>query len=359
MDRPHRLLAAGLVLALAACATTPPPAHRPKSHPAPPPSASPRRPAPAPEAPGRAAAWDDLPGWAAEDHLAALAALAAACRVRPTPYAEACHALAAGRANRDADARRFIELWFALETEPGEGLLTAYYTPIYPARRAPGPPFTAPVRPAPSDPALASLDRAAINAAPADDALAWMKPEDLFFLQVQGSGVLALEDGTRLKAGYAGSNGKSFVPIGRVMREQGLLDDRRTSAQAISDWLADHRGDQAEALMDQDPRYVFFRLQPDDGAPPQGAAGVVLPPGRAAAADPAFHPMGALLWIDAADPRLEGAGAGYRRIVAALDVGSAIKGSVRADLYVGQGPDAGREAGLVRHRLIVYRLRPR
>ncbi len=69
--------------------------------------------------------------------------------------------------------------------------------------------------------------------------------------------------------------------------------------------------------------------------------------------------MGELIWIDAADPRLQGAGAGYRRLVAALDVGSAIKGAARADLYAGLGPEAGREAGLVRHRLIVYRLRPR
>ena len=206
---------------------------------------------------------------------------------------------------------------------------------------------------------LAAEDRAAINAAPADDALAWMRPEDLFFLQVQGSGVLDFDDGGRSKAIYAASNNKSFVPIGRVMREQGILDDRRTSAQGISDWLADHAGDQAEALMDQDPRYVFFRLQPDDGRPPQGAAGVSLPPGRAVAADPTFHAMGELLWIDAADPRLEGGVKGYRRIVAALDVGSAIKGPVRADLYLGLGAEAGREAGLIRHRLIVYRLRPR
>jgi len=359
MGRWRRLLQAGLLLALAGCATAPPPppaqvGHpRPAAHPGPPPTEAP------PQPPPRAAAWSELPGWAEEDHLDALDALRAGCRVRPSPYAGACRDLADERPANDAEARRFIERWFALEALPEEGLLTAYYTPVYPARRTSEAPFTAPLRPPPSDPALAAQDRAAINAAPADDALAWMRPEDLFFLQVQGSGVLEMEDGARLKAAYAGSNGKPFVPVGRVMREQGLLDDRKTSAQAIADWLADHRGDQAETLMDQDPRYVFFRLLPDDGRPPQGAAGVTLPPGRAVAADPALHPMGELLWIDAADPRLEGAGKGYRRLVAALDIGSAIKGPARADLYVGQGPDAGREAGLVRHRLIVYRLRPR
>ncbi len=186
-----------------------------------------------------------------------------------------------------------------------------------------------------------------------------MRPEDLFFLQVQGSGVLEFDDGARMKAAYAASNGRPFVPVGRVMRERGLLEDRNTSAEAISDWLAGHRGPEAEDLMDQDPRYVFFRLLPDDGAPPQGAAGVPLPSGRAVAADPALHPMGELLWIDAVDPRLSGARSAYRRLVAALDVGSAIKGEVRADLYAGLGGAAGREAGMVRHRLRLYRLAPR
>ena len=349
MRRPARLLAASALLALAACASTPPELERPPA----------RQPAPPPTRPKTAVGWGELPGWPAEDHLAALAAVRAACRVRPPRYPGACRALIADPPASDADARQFVERWFRPEPAPAEGLLTAYYTPIYPARRAPAEPFTAPVRPPPADPVLATYDRAAINAAPAEDALAWMRPEDLFFLQVQGSGVLELDDGRRLKAAYAASNEKPFVPIGRVMRERGILDDRHTSAEALSEWLADHRGPEAEALMDQDPRYVFFKLLPDDGMTPLGAAGVALPPGRAVAADPAMHPMGELLWIDASDPRLSGARPGYRRLVAALDVGSAIKGMARADLYLGQGPGAGREAGLVRHRLRFYRLSPR
>jgi membrane-bound lytic murein transglycosylase A len=344
-----RLLAAGALLALAACATTPPEVSPPAGRtlaPNVPTIATPR------------VSWSDLPGWAAEDHLGALVAVRAACRVRPPRYPDACRDLAAEPPASDSEARRFFERWFVLQAEPEDGLLTAYYTPVYDARRTPEPPFTAPLRPA-GDPTLATEDRAAIAAAPADDALAWLKPEELFFLQVQGSGVLQMDDGTRLNAAYAGSNGKGFVAIGRVMRDRGLLPDGRTSAGAISEWLADHRGPEADAVMDQDPRYVFFRLAPDDGASPQGAAGLPLPAGRAAAVDPAFHPMGELLFLDAADPRLSGAPSAYRRIVAALDTGSAIKGPARADLYLGQGADAGLRAGLVRHRLILYRLSPR
>ena len=210
-----------------------------------------------------------------------------------------------------------------------------------------------------SGPGLLIADRSVIEAAPADDALVWMRPEDLFFLQIQGSAVLDLPGGERVKAGFAAANGQTFVPLARVMRDQGLITDAGSSAGAIHAWLAAHRGPEADAAMDLNPRYVFFRIHPDDGAAPAGAAGVVLPPGRAVAVDPAFHAMGELLWIEASDPRLTGARPAYRRLVAALDVGSAIKGEVRADLYVGQGEDAGEEAGHVRHRLTIYRLEPR
>jgi membrane-bound lytic murein transglycosylase A len=55
---------------------------------------------------------------------------------------------------------------------------------------------------------------------------------------------------------------------------------------------------------------------------------------------------------------LAGAFPSYRRLVTALDVGGAIKGRVRADLYLGQGDRAGVEAGRVRHVLKMYRLTP-
>jgi membrane-bound lytic murein transglycosylase A len=107
------------------------------------------------------------------------------------------------------------------------------------------------------------------------------------------------------------------------------------------------------------PRYVFFRLAPDDGRPPVGSANAPLPAGRAVAVDPLFHPMGELLWIDGEAPLLAGAFPTYRRLVTALDTGGAIKGEVRADLYLGQGAAAGAEAGRVRHALRLWRLVPR
>jgi membrane-bound lytic murein transglycosylase A len=343
------LLGLALAAVLAACATAPP---RPPLRP-------PLRPPPrTPAAPPTAVPWSELPGWAREDHLSALRAVAAACRVRTAAMGRVCAELAAAPPEDDEAARQFFERRFRLERLSGEGLLTAYFTPRYEARHEPEPPFIAPVRPPPASGA-AGLDRASIEAQPAPDALAWMRPEDLFFLQVQGSGVLLFEDGERWKASYAGSNDEPFVGIAGVMRREGLIGDGQSSGDGIHAWLAAHRGPDADAVMDQDPRYIFFRLEPDDGVGPTGAAGARLPPGRALAVDPSWHSLGELFWIDASAPALSGAFPAYRRLAAALDTGGAIRGDIRADLYIGSGDSAGREAGRVRHRLTLYRLEAR
>jgi len=185
-----------------------------------------------------------------------------------------------------------------------------------------------------------------------------MRPEDLFFLQIQGSGVLEFPDGRRTRALFDTVNGAPFVAIAASMRRQGLLAANQTSGDAIRAWLAAHRGPDADTVMRLNPRYVFFRLAPDDGREPAGAAGVALPAGRAVAIDPAEHAMGELLWLDGEAPTLSGAFPVYRRLVMALDIGGAIKGAARADLYLGRGPGAGAEAGRVRHDLRLYRLVP-
>jgi membrane-bound lytic murein transglycosylase A len=185
-----------------------------------------------------------------------------------------------------------------------------------------------------------------------------MRPEDLFFMQIQGSGIVEFPDGARERALFAADNGAPFVGIAAPMREQGLLLDNGTSGDAIHDWLSEHRGPVANAIMQLDPRYIFFHLSPNVSAEPYGAAGEPLVPGRSLAVDPRYHAMGELLWIDGVAPALNGAPPAYRRLAVALDTGGAIKGDVRADLYLGEGPEAGQEAGRVRHTLTLYRLVP-
>ena len=368
----RRLAVALACLSLAACAT--PSEHGPPPPGFPPPVATPI-PAPAPEAPRRVEL-AALPGWAAEDHAQAFAAFAQTCReVRERPLADLCRRAKAAGPLGPSDARAFFEQAFVAERVGSEGVLTAYFAPVYPARRRPDAEFSAPVRPRPSDlkpeagggvsrilqdgRAEPYPDRAAIEASPFTDPLAWMRPEELFFLQVQGSGVLVFEDGQRIKALYAAHNGRPFAGIANPMRDRGLLARDNTSGDAIRGWLAAHRGLRADEVMRLNPRYVFFRLGPDDGKPPLGAANVPLPAGRAAAIDPAFHAYGDLLWLDAEAPLLAGAFPRYRRLVSALDTGGAIRGEVRADLYLGEGEAAGVEAGRVRHTLRMWRLAPR
>jgi len=320
----------------------------------------------APPSPAADVRLPDLPGWSAEDHVAALRALRAACVVTHDATLRGLCADIPDNPGEDT-ARTFLEANLRAVPLGAAGRLTGYFMPIYDARYAREGDFTAPVRPRPEDLPAGDLssagretyaNRTAIEARPAPDALAWMRPEDLFFMQIQGAGVLAFPDGARAKAVFAGSNGAPFVGIATPMRTEGLLADQDTSAEAIHAWLVQHRGPEARAIMDLDPRYLFYSLAADDGLDPFGAAGLRLPAGRAVAVDPAFHTMGELLWLDADAPSLVGAFPAYRRLAAALDTGGAIKGPIRADLYLGRGPAAGEEAGRIRHVLSLYRLVP-
>ncbi len=307
-----------------------------------------------------------LEGWARDDHVAALRAFKNACAgARSVKFAIACGRAAALSLTDEPAARHFFEANFRAVRVAETGVLTAYFTPIYDARTKPDAEFSAAVRPPP--PALPGrdwasrgsfADRAAIEQQPPWDALAWMRPEDLFFMQIQGSGVLVFGDGARAKAVFAGTNGAPFEAIARPMIRQGLLAPERASGDAIRHWLADHRGPEADAVMRLDPRYVFFRLARDDGQDPAGAGGAPLVPGRSVAVDLAEHSLGEPLWIDAVAPTLSGAFPAYRRLVVAMDAGGAIKGPARADLYLGRGAVAGSQAGRVRHTLHLWRLAP-
>ena len=146
------------------------------------------------------------------------------------------------------------------------------------------------MRPVPADlrSGRAYATRTEIEKRSPNDAIAWMRAEDLFFLQIQGSGTLVFPDGERKKAVFAAHNSRPFAGIANPMRDKGLLPANNTSGDAIRQWLADHRGREADEIMQINPRYVFFRLEEDDGRDPAGAAGIPLPGGHAIAVDPGW-----------------------------------------------------------------------
>ncbi len=329
-----------------------------------------------------------LPGWSGEDHVSAFKAWLVGCGVARSPESlMQCRRAAdierlSGPVSQDV-ARHFFETGFRVvqaQTANGNpGLLTAYFAPEYEARHEADAEFDAPVLARPSDLERTGStvvqrradgtrapypDRATIERSTSGRVLAWMRAEDLFFLQIQGSGYVTFPQGTpgqprTARLAYAADNGQPFVGIARPMVEQGLLPVNGTSGDAIKAWLSAHRGSQARAVMALNPRYIFFSLDADDGGHPAGAAGIPLPARRAIAVDPASWTYGDLVWIDADAGNLPGARHVYRGLVMALDTGSAIRGPVRADFYMGRGEAAGSEAGSVRHPLRMWRLVPR
>jgi membrane-bound lytic murein transglycosylase A len=181
--------------------------------------------------------------------------------------------------------------------------------------------------------------------------LAWaLDPVDLFFLQIQGSGVLRFADGSVQRIGYAGQNGRPYVAIGRLLKQRGLLE--RADMAAIIGWL---RADPAAgaALMRENPSYVFFRTQDGPGGPP-GALGVPLAAMANAAVDPAVIPLGAPLFA-----RIEAATVPDPLLLVAADTGGAIRGANRIDVFFGRGREAGAIAGALSAPLDLWLLLPR
>lgn len=167
--------------------------------------------------------------------------------------------------------------------------------------------------------------------------LAWANdPVELFFLEIQGSGLLRFDDGSTMQVGYAGQNGRDYVAIGKLLRDRGALPPGGAGMQAIKDWI---RANPAEGrdLLRQNLSYVFFK--PLTGTGPLGALNVPVAPRASVATDPNYVPLGAPIFIDHADrPEING-------LWVAQDTGGAIKGPNRFDTYWGAGSEAVALAG--------------
>jgi membrane-bound lytic murein transglycosylase A len=166
--------------------------------------------------------------------------------------------------------------------------------------------------------------------------LAWAKdPVELFFVEIQGSGRIRFPDGSIMRIGYAEQNGRDYVPIGRLLRERGLLPPGQANMQAIKGWIAANP-DQGRALMRENLSYIFFKELTGPG--PLGAMNVPVTPRATVAADPNFVPLGAPVFLAVDRPEAYG-------FWVAQDTGGAIKGANRFDTFWGAGPEATQIAG--------------
>lgn len=254
----------------------------------------------------------------------------------------------------------------------GRVLFTAYYEPVLEGSRKPDPRYPVPLYRPPDDlksrrphrPYLTrhEIDRLGRLAGKGYEIL-WLKdPIEAFFLHIQGSGKVLLEDGSSLRVRYAANNGRSYKSIGEVLIRSGRLQPGEASAPSIKEYLRTHP-DERDKILDANERYIFFEAV-EDKLGPRGSLGVSLTEGRSIAADPAYYPRGALAWIETEVPvlgedgRLEG-WRPLRRFVLIQDAGGAIQGPARADIFWGSGERAGLEAGYMRREGRLFVLAPR
>jgi membrane-bound lytic murein transglycosylase A len=349
------------------------------------------------------ARFDALPGWR-DDHVEAVwpaflvgcRALTAASAAQPI-WQASCAAAASVNGNDSTAVRAYFENNFSVYRVSAVGgtdigLVTGYYEPLLAGSRSATEKFRAPLYGIPDD--LLIVDLGALypelrekrvrgrvdgrrvvpywarsdiehgNAPLAGKALAFVaEPVDAFFLQIQGSGRIKLDDGSVLRVGYADQNGHPFRSIARVLIERGELTPERASKQAIEAWGRAHP-DALPALLDENPSYVFFREIPPpapdsldaviDG--PIGSLGVPLLAERTVAVDPRFVPLGAPVFLSTTYPLSTRP---LERLVMAQDTGGAIRGPVRADFFWGFGDAAGREAGRMRQDGRVWLIWPK
>jgi membrane-bound lytic murein transglycosylase A len=264
-------------------------------------------------------------------------------------------------------------------------LFTGYFEPLLHGSRVPGPRFPVPVHTRPTD--LVEIDlgafaadlkgrtitgkytgrsvvpypsRGGIRRQAGFDRIAppvvWLKDEiDLFILQIQGSGRVELEDGRQFNVLYDGSNGRPYRSIGRLLIDQGRIPADKMSMQAIRTYLRKHPR-QAQAILDQNPRYIFFK-KAEEG--PLGALGQMLTPLRSLAVDRSLLPSAALAFIVVPMPQVNRSGiikkwAPYHGFALSQDAGSAIKGPGRIDVFMGAGSRAATAAGHLKHSGALY-----
>jgi membrane-bound lytic murein transglycosylase A len=321
--------------------------------------------------------WSMMPDWMTLDLTPSWPALQQSCRALrfKTKWLSICAAAEHVDVGDTVAQRTFYETWFTpyqvLNPDGSDhGLITGYYEPLLKGSRSMSERFRYPIYGAPEDmlevdlsevyPQLKGLrvrgrlqgkkvvpyfNRAEIDAGVSllqGRELFWVENAvELFFLQIQGSGRIELEDGRRVKIGYADQNGQPYVSIGKKLIDMGELKPEEASMQSIKRW-ADKNPERLFALLGQNPSYVFFRELPDTLSAPLGALGVPLTNEYSLAIDPHTIPLGVPVFLSTTLPN---SAEPLNRLMYAQDTGGAIRGAVRADFFWGFGDMAAIQAG--------------
>lgn len=337
------------------------------------------------------ASWEAVDGFYQDDLAQAWPAWQIGCSTlkNRAEWRTACEAAGAIKKPTNVAVRAYFKQHFTVYQATNvdgsdTGLVTGYYMPLLQGSRQKSDKYPYPIYARPDDlitvelanvyPELANkrvrgrlvenrlvpyYNRAEIEQSPSSlqgKELLWVDDIiDLFFLQVQGSGIVQLENGERVTVGYADQNGYSYQSIGRLLVERGELTLDKASMQGIKDWARNNL-DKLRELLNSNPSYVFFRELPAGLPGPIGALGVPILAERTVAIDPRHIPLGAPVFLSTTYPNSDKP---LKRLMMAQDTGGAIKGGVRADFYWGAGSLAGRQAGAMKQRGKIWVLLPK
>lgn len=325
---------------------------------------------PSPEAPGAAqlpqasatrrltqVSWQQIPGWQDDSLIGVLPALRENCTRLDgrAPWQRICAAATQLDELDGSATRTFFETYFTpFQLANGDGslngLVTGYYEPLLRGSLTRHAPYVYPLyhwpaayRPGAALPGRAQLERSGVL--DGNELVYVDDPIEAFFLQVQGSGRVVMDDGSVMRVGFGGTNNQPYRSIGRWLIDHGELRPAQATMQGIKAWARANPA-RVPSLLDVNPRFVFFKATPeaaaDGGDGPLGALGVPLTPERSIAVDTASIPLGTPVFLATTRPLTN---TPMDRLVFAQDVGSAIKGGVRADYFWGLGDDAGDLAG--------------
>ncbi len=350
-----------------------------------------------------------LPGWETDDHLAAFKAFVASCGPvlaaaksggrtgavgTSQALADVCQFAVlqakSGKTITRASARMFFETHFRperVDQSVTPGLLTGYYEPLIKGSRAPSSVYQTPIYKRPSDlvNVVAESERGAqshkfthlrqtvnglvphMTRAEIEqgglkgqnlELLYFRDPVDVYFMQVQGSARIELPDGELIRITYDGKNGYPYTSIGRELIDSGTFTPDSMSLKSLATWLKDDRA-RAAPVMWKNQSYVFFReLKGAEAEGAMGALSIPLQTGRSLAVDTGYHAIGTPIFVAAPSIAHAGKADGFNRLMIAHDVGSAIKGPERGDIFFGSGDKAGKIAGITKHPGGFYVLRP-
>lgn len=325
--------------------------------------------------------FDNLPGWNQDHQLKALPALIHSCRAiekksdsaemitKPDGSGKAkdwkpfCRILSDNHFQEDDQIRHFIEshlklYQIALDGE-SKGTFTGYYIPILKGSRTRHGPYQTPLYKLPRKGINYKIPRSKIVAGALKGKgaeILWVDdPIEAFFVQIQGTGRVRLENGQEIRLSMAGQNGYPYFPIGKALIDRGILTSQTVSMQTIKKWLRENPK-QAESIMSLNQSYVFFKETPWTGDV-VGSQNVPLTAHRSMAVDREYISLGTPLWLVASSPTP--GKHDLNQLMVAQDTGGAIKGAVRGDYYWGVGEQAAEAAGRMNSTGSLYLFLPR